>query len=98
MTEWIIVILWNMGALFCVAAAVGLVRFPDILTRMHAATKAPTLGVLLLTLGSALSFGDAVGWIKAAIIVGFLLLTAPVAAHLVGRAALRRRENGNITD
>ena len=90
MTAWTTVILWNAGAAFCLAAAVGLVRFPDLLTRIHSATKAPTLGILLLALGTALSFADIVGWIKAVIIISFILVTAPVAAHLVGRSALRR--------
>ena len=77
------------GALLCLVAAVGLVRFPDVLTRTHAATKPQTLGLLCAVAGTALWLRDwrAVGIL---VLVAVLqLLTIPVASHLVGRAALR---------
>ena len=79
------------GALLCLAAGVALIRFPDLLSRMHAATKPQVLGVLLVLLGCALRIRTTVD-ITTLILVGvFQLATAPVAAHMVGRAAYRNR-------
>lgn len=77
------------GGLFAFAAALGVLRLPDVLTRMHASTKAGTLGCGLMLTAAALHFGDTgtVGLCIAAIV--FLFLTAPVAAHMIGRAAYR---------
>lgn len=77
------------GALLCLTAAVGLLRFRDLLTRMHAATKPQVLGVLLVLLGVALSkqSGLHIGML---LLVGvFQMLTIPVGAHMVGRAGFR---------
>ncbi|MEM7527990.1 MAG: monovalent cation/H(+) antiporter subunit G [Pseudomonadota bacterium] len=76
-----------IGAGFALIAGIGLLRMQDVFMRMHASTKAGTLGVGLIMLGAAIGFDD--GW-AAARSVGafvFLLLTAPVAAHMIGRAA-----------
>ncbi|GAA3693690.1 hypothetical protein GCM10022204_06740 [Microlunatus aurantiacus] len=78
-----------LGAMLCFAASVGLVRFPDVLTRMHAATKPQTLGLLFVVTGVALSLQNfqALGIL---VLVAILqLLTAPVAAHMVSRTAYR---------
>lgn len=79
------------GALMSVAAAVGLMRFPDLLSRMHAASKPQVLGLLLFLLAMAVEFRSwkllpvlAVAWV-------FMLLTAPVSAHMVGRAGYRTK-------
>ncbi|MEO0762533.1 MAG: monovalent cation/H(+) antiporter subunit G [Pseudomonadota bacterium] len=79
------------GALFALIAGIGLVRMPDVFMRMHASTKAGTLGVGLIMLGCAVGFDD--GWAVARALgaVAFLLLTAPVAAHMIGRAAYLAR-------
>lgn len=78
------------GASFALTAAIGLVRFPDVLTRMHAATKPQTLGLLLVLTGLSVRLGT-VSAISTVVVVGtFALLTAPVAAHMVGRAAFRK--------
>ena len=74
-----------IGAGFCVVAAIGVVRLPDELTRMHASTKAGTLGIGLLLIGAAIGFADTQVALKAVAIVVFLLITAPVAAHLIGK-------------
>jgi len=78
------------GALFMLLAGVGLVRLPDLYTRMSATSKAATLGASLVLLGAALNFGTAAVAGRAIVIVAFLFLTAPVAAHAIGRAGYRR--------
>lgn len=78
-----------LGSLLALVAGVGLVRFPDVLTRMHAATKPQTLGILLVLLGLALRVEDRSALTVIALAAVFQLITAPVSAHMLGRAALR---------
>jgi multicomponent Na+:H+ antiporter subunit G len=80
-------ILALLGAAFVLLAGVGTLRFPDALSRMHAATKAPALGFALIVVGA--EFQVTGGSAKLAIAVGLVFLTAPVAAHLVGRSVYR---------
>ena len=76
-----------VGATFVLLAAVGVVRMPDVFTRMQAATKASSLGVICLLIGVAVFFGQLDVTVRAVLIVGFIFLTAPVSAHMVVRAA-----------
>jgi multicomponent Na+:H+ antiporter subunit G len=77
------------GALLLVIAAWGVITLPDALARQHAATKAGTLALALIGLGAAFATMEwAWAW-RLALIVGFLLLTLPVASHLLARAAVR---------
>lgn len=78
-----------LGTALALVAAVGLVRFPDVLTRMHAATKPQTLGLLLVLAGLALRVRDPGALTIIALVALFQLLTAPVSAHMVARAAFR---------
>ena len=78
-----------IGAFFCLAAAVGLVRFPDPLTRMHAATKPSVFGLLLVLAGVALSLRDAKVVTLLLLAVLLQVMTAPVSGHLVSRNAHR---------
>jgi multicomponent Na+:H+ antiporter subunit G len=80
-------LLMLMGAAFMFVAALGLLRMPDLLMRMHAATKAGTLGAGLLLLSIAVYFHDPGVTMRALAAIVFLFLTAPVAAHVIGRAA-----------
>ena len=75
------------GVALTVVSAVGLVRFPDVFTRMHAATKPATLGLLLVCAGAALVMDDGGDRTKLLLVAAFQFVTAPVAAHMVGRAA-----------
>ncbi|NIC04622.1 monovalent cation/H(+) antiporter subunit G [Billgrantia bachuensis] len=75
-----------VGAIFMFLAALGLVRLPDLLTRMHATTKAATLGASLIMLAVALHFGEVAVVARALGVILFIMLTAPVAAHVIGRA------------
>lgn len=87
MVEVIQSILVLGGAGFCLVAAIGIVRLPDLYVRMHAATKAGTLGAGLTFLAVAIGAGDLGTVIRAMAAVLFLLLTAPIGAHLLARAA-----------
>lgn len=75
------------GASFMLLAAVGIVRLPDLFIRMHAATKSGTLGVTGMILALAVHFNDLGIAIRALLVILFIFLTAPVAAHLIARAA-----------
>ena len=79
------------GALLCLTAGLGLLRFPDVLSRMHAGTKPQVLGVLLVMVGGAIRLhGLAATWMLL-LVAAFQLLTAPVSAHMISRVAYRRR-------
>jgi multicomponent Na+:H+ antiporter subunit G len=87
MIDVLAVALMLSGAFFVFVAALGAVRFPDLFLRMHAATKAGTLGAGLVVAAAALVFGTTAVATKALLVFVFLLLTAPIAAHVLGRAA-----------
>ena len=89
MTEILTSILVVGGGFFAFAAALGVLRLPDVLIRMHASTKAGTLGCGLILLAAATHFGETAIVARALAAILFLLLTAPVAAHMIGRAAYR---------
>lgn len=91
MNDIVVSILIVLGGGFAAIAGLGLVRLPDVLIRMHASTKAGTLGVGLIVLGVSVHFASSLVVTKALLIIAFLLLTAPVGAHLIGRAAYRRK-------
>ncbi len=82
------------GVALALIAGLGLVRFPDVLSRMHAATKPTTLGVLLVTVGAALQVDTGGDRVKLLLVAAFQFLTAPVAAHMIGRAAYRSGTGG----
>ncbi len=77
------------GVFFCFASVVGLIRFPDVYTRLHAGTKALSGGVVLILAGVALRTGSWQGSGKALLIVLFLLGTNPLASHAIARACYR---------
>lgn len=90
-------ILVVLGAVFMAEAALGLVRFPDLFSRMHAASKATSLGMGLLLAGLAVASGRLEVALKALVVVVFIFLTMPVAAHLLGRAGyLGRADRGPV--
>ena len=85
--EIIVMVLMLGGALFMALAGLGLLRMPDLFLRMSSTAKAGTLGAGLLLLGAAIHFDNFAISTRAVAIIVFLLLTAPVAAHMIGRAA-----------
>ena len=82
-------ILLVLGASLTLLAAIGLFKFRDVFSRMHAATKPATLGLILMLIGTALVFPRAEPIAKLALVVLVQFVTAPVGAHLIGRAAFR---------
>lgn len=86
MTDWIVIVLSSLGAGFVFLAAIGILRMPDFYLRISVTTKAGTLGVGLLLICNAFYFQDMSVTSRALAIVVFLVLTAPVAAHMIGRA------------
>lgn len=87
MTEAVLLLL---GSGFMLLAGVGLIRLPDVFLRMSATAKAATLGAALCALGAGAHFGEPAILGRILVILVFLVLTAPVAAHKIGRAAYRR--------
>jgi multicomponent Na+:H+ antiporter subunit G len=87
MIEIITAVLLVVGAALMVLASVGLLRMPDVYTRISAATKASTLGVGCLLLAVVVFFDDTGVKSRALAVLVFVLLTAPIAAHRIGRAA-----------
>jgi multicomponent Na+:H+ antiporter subunit G len=82
-----ITVLWLAGSAFSLLAAVGVLRMPDVFTRMQASTKASTFGLGCLLIGAALQLGDFASFIRIASIGAFVLLTTPVAGHVIARAS-----------
>ncbi|GAP12152.1 multisubunit sodium/proton antiporter, MrpG subunit [Bellilinea caldifistulae] len=85
--EWIVAIVMILGAAFMLIASIGLLRMPDLFSRMSATSKAATLGAGLVMLAAALYFSESGITLRVLAIIVFLLLTVPVAAHMIGRAA-----------
>lgn len=84
--NWLIALFMLSSGLFTLLAAVGILRLPDLLTRMHASTKAGALGVALMMIAVMLHFANLVVAAKALAVIMFILITAPIAAHAIGRA------------
>lgn len=87
MNEILIIILVSLGSIFVLLAAIGLVRMPDLYLRISVTTKAVTLGIGLILAAAAVYFQETSVSTRILAIVFFILLTAPVAAHLLSRAA-----------
>ena len=87
MIDVLTAILWIAGSAFALLAALGVLRMPDVFTRMQASTKASTLGLGCLLIGAGLQLGDFGSVIRVVSIGAFVLLTTPVAGHVIARAA-----------
>lgn len=87
--DLIAAILVLIGSLFCLSAAVGIVRFPDVITRLHAATKPQVFGLIVILTGVIVAHPT---WQVAGIClltIAFQIMTNPVSAHMVSRTAYR---------
>lgn len=89
MVETISAVLLGAGALLGLIGGIGLLRFPDFYTRLHAASITDTLCAALLLSGLAVQFGATLASAKLGLIFAFLLFTSPTAAHALGKSALR---------
>lgn len=78
-----------VGAFLALVAAIGVLRFPDVLTRMHSATKPQVLGLLLVLIGVGLRLRDPAAIGMLALVGLSQLVTSPIASHMVGRASFR---------
>ncbi len=83
MIDVLISVLILAGSFFILVAAIGIVRFDNLYSRLHAGTKAPSFGIFLIALGVSIFFNDPVVYIKGLFIVLFIYLTAPLAAHAI---------------
>ncbi|MCY8231598.1 monovalent cation/H(+) antiporter subunit G [Priestia endophytica] len=88
----IVGILVLLGSLLSLITTIGMLRFPDTYTRAHAASKSATLGIMLTLIGTAAYFWFTKGYISAKVILGivFVLMTTPVASHLITRASYNK--------
>ncbi len=93
-TDYLVAFLVLVGALFMLIGSWGLVKLPDFFTRLHAPTKASTLGMGATLIGSLIWFSLSEGTlhIHELVISLFLFLTAPVSAYMMGKAALHRTQ------
>ena len=82
-------VLLALGALLCLAGAIGLLRFPDFYTRLHAAGITDTLGAGLFLAGLAVQFGPTLASLKLGMVFLFLLFTGPTACHALAKSAWR---------
>ncbi len=87
--DWIVAAMLVSGGFFLFVAGLGILRLPDVLIRMHASTKAGTLGAGLVFIAVAVQFRDSVSISLSVLTILFLLVTAPVGAHAIARAAYR---------
>jgi multicomponent Na+:H+ antiporter subunit G len=89
MIDVAVALLLTIGTLFAAIAAIGILRMPDFYMRISATSKASTLGVTFILGATALYFHNAAVSGKIIAIIAFIILTTPVAAHMIGRAAHR---------
>ncbi len=87
--EWIVVLLSMAGVAFMLVSAIGLIRLPDIFSRMHAAGKASTAGVSCLLLAAGIYFWDANLFWRMILLIVLIFATAPIATTAMARAAYR---------
>ncbi len=87
MNDFFIALFATLGAIFVLLASVGLVRMPDTYLRISVTTKAATLGIGLILISAAFYFKEASVTTRVLAIILFIILTAPVGAHLIGRAS-----------
>jgi multicomponent Na+:H+ antiporter subunit G len=85
--EIAVLVLAAGGVFFSLVAAVGIVRLPDLYTRAHGASKSETLGAILVLAAVALAFDGRLSTVKTVLLLFFMFLTNPTAAHAIVRAA-----------
>lgn len=92
--EWLVIILLLLGAFFLMVGSIGLAKLPDFYTRLHAPTKASTLGIGAVLIASTVFFSvnqEGIS-VKELVITLFLFITAPITAHMMGKAAMHKEK------
>jgi multicomponent Na+:H+ antiporter subunit G len=87
MIEWIAAFFLVSGSLFMLVAAIGVVKLQDVYMRMHAITKAASLGAILMLVAVYPSYREWIVLIEALMVVLFVIFTAPIASHMIAKAA-----------
>lgn len=87
MSEYIVMGLLLLGSFLVLVAGIGVLRMPDLFLRMSATAKAGTLGTGLMVLAAAIYFNEFAIYTRAFALIVFLISTAPVSTHMLGRAA-----------
>ncbi len=87
MIEWIAAFLLIAGSLFMLVAAIGVVKLSDVYMRMHAITKAASLGAILMLAAVSIIYVQWIVWVEALMVVLFVIFTAPIASHMIAKAA-----------
>lgn len=91
MMEWIIALLLMSGALFMLVAAIGVVKLADVYMRMHAITKAASLGAILMLVAVFIRHPQWIVGIEALMVVLFVIFTSPIGAHMIARVSHRMK-------
>ncbi len=86
MTELIVSLLLLLGSVLMLIASIGIIRLPDLVTRMHATTKSGVLAITLVMIAVAVHFAESGVITRVMAIILFTFITAPVAAHAIARA------------
>ncbi len=92
-SEWLSMAFVSAGVLFFIAGSVGLIRLPDVLTRLHALTKADNVGLGFIVLGLSFQAGSLLEVMKLLLLWPLALLASSCACYLVAEATLRSRRN-----
>uniref|UniRef100_UPI004055B6D1 monovalent cation/H(+) antiporter subunit G n=1 Tax=Candidatus Electrothrix sp. TaxID=2170559 RepID=UPI004055B6D1 len=87
MMEWIAAFFLIAGSLFMLVASIGVVKFSDVYMRMHAITKAASLGTILMLAAVSIIYVQWIVWVEALMVVLFVIVTAPIASHMIAKAA-----------
>ena len=87
MIEWIAAFFLIAGSLFMLVAAIGVVKLSDVYMRMHAITKAASLGAILMLASVSIIYVQWIVWVEALMVVVFVIITAPIASHMIAKAA-----------
>jgi len=89
--EIILAVIIVLGTLLIMLAAVGILRFPDLYTRMHAASKSASLGIGFILLAGIIYFWSFTFTLKTLAVILFIFLTIPIASHMIGKVAYLRK-------
>ncbi len=87
MLEWIVAVLLMSGALFMLVAAIGVVKLPDVYMRMHAITKAASLGAILMLTAVFVWHPHWIVGVEALMVILFVIFTAPIGAHMLAKVS-----------